>query len=239
MEDKRKIKFEVLDFLPGDMNYFKKKAIGIAKFVSKEPKLIQVLSEFLLLFIDKIDFDTRFKKWKKELKLIEEYYDKANLDKLVEQLYEAFSKTSDIHIDKLRGLIFEYLIENHYKTIYSLFSHGCKVTIDGIVIEYICSEDIEKNRNTVDVAGYSVEKSEFYEVKVGPDGFKDNVIKYLNLLNKIANEKNISKEIMVGCMTLETKEKLNIKLKGLKEDCSQLKIYGRNELINIFQSNAI
>lgn len=72
-------------------------------------------------------------------------------------------------------------------------------------------------------------------MKVGPNGFKDNVIKYLNILSQVANENEISQEIIVGCITLETKSKLEIKLRGLAEDYSQLKIYGRKELLDILQ----
>lgn len=239
MEDTCNIEFEELDFLPTDMVYFNKKAKNIASCINCDPKLLEVLSRFLLIFIDKIDFDKRFKRWEKELEFIAESYNKTNLDKLKDELYGCFKSTKDYHIDKLRGLILEYLVENHYKPIYSKipskFSKGCKVIIDGVEIKYVCSEDERNNRSTVDIAGHSYEKSEFYEVKVGPNGFKDNVIKYLNILSQVANENEISQEIIVGCITLETKSKLEIKLRGLAEDYSQLKIYGRKELLDILQ----
>ncbi|EOD01146.1 hypothetical protein [Caldisalinibacter kiritimatiensis] len=233
------VKFQELDYLPIDIRYFDKRARNIASIVNEDPKLLKVLSEFLLLFTNKINFKSRFKKWKEELQLIKRPHNKDNMDKLISELYDSYNVVKDYHIDKFRGLIFEYVMENHYKHMYNRFSKGCKVIINGTEIKYLCVEDENKNRNTIDIAGYSRTKSEFYELKVGPDGFKDNVIKYLNILNKVACENRISEKTIVGCMTLETKNKLKIKLRMIEEDSSKLELLGRNELMNILKHSPL
>ena len=63
---------------------------------------------------------------------------------------------------------------------------GCKITIDGEDIIYI---DDNKKRETVDIATYNIDKSLFYELKVGPTSFDYHVIEYLKLLNRKICEK--------------------------------------------------
>lgn len=227
------IKFEELDFLPEDMNYFNRRARKIAKIVNDDPRLVEVLAKFLLTFINKINFNKRYKDWEKRLIEIEELYSKDNLDVLVSELYNSYNKVCDYHIDKFRGLIFEYIVESHYRNIYTCFSKGCRVIINGIQIKYICEKDERNNRSTIDIAGYSSCESEFYEVKVGPDGFRENVITYLNMLNDAAHKNKISDKITVGCMTLEVKSKLILKLNSTGKDYSGLDVLGRHEVKEI------
>lgn len=234
------IKFERMDFLPSDMNYFQRKAWKIASLIKFDPKLLEVLSDFLLIFIDKQDFSKRFKKWKGKLELISCSYNKETLENLIDELEDSFNKIKDnkSHLDKFRGLIFEYIIENYYKEKYREFefSSGCKVVVNGNPIKYICKDDETKNRNTVDVAGYSKQKSEFYEAKVGPNGFDNHVIKYLNLLNNTLMMNEVSDTIVVGCMTLEKKAKLNIKLRSLEENYTNLSVFGVKEILDILKN---
>lgn len=231
------IEFERMDTLPSDMNYFQKKAWKIASLIRSDPKLLEVLSDFLLTFIDKQNFSKRFKKWKEKLELISDSYNKETLENLINQLGDSFNKIKDnqIHVDKFRGIIFEYIIENYYKNKYIgfKFSSGCKVIVKGNPIKYICQGDESKNRSTVDVAGYSKQKSEFYEAKVGPNGFDNHVIKYLNLLNNTLIMNGVSDTIVVGCMTLEKRAKLNIKLRSLEENHTNLSIFGVKEILDI------
>lgn len=233
MNEEVDIKFEILDFLREDMKYFDGRAKGIAMIVNDDPRLIEVLAKFLLTFIDKIDFNKRYKAWKKRLTAIGELYSESNLDDLIDKLYDSYDKVRGYHIDKFRGLIFEYIMENHYKNIYVDFSKGCKVIINGIHIKYICEENEKDDRGTIDIAGYSSYESEFYEVKVGPSGFKENVIIYLNMLNDAARKNKISGKITVGCMSLEVKSKLILKLNETNEDYSGLGVFGRDEIKEI------
>ena len=236
------IEFKQMDFLPSDMNYFQNKARKIANLIISEPNLLEILSDFLLIFIDKKDFNKRFKIWEEKLKPISESYNQQRLEEFLNELRESYNKIKDDprHLDKFRGIIFEYIVEDYYKNKYMKgnFSSGCMIIINGKHIKYICEDNQSNNRSTVDIAGHSHKTSEFYEVKVGPNGFDNHVIKYLNLLKYILLENKVSEEIIVGCMTLEKKAKLNIRLRSLNEKNTGLSVYGVNEIIEILKNKS-
>lgn len=117
----------------------------------------------------------------------------------------------------------------------SIFDYGCKVIINGVEIEYIdVSGDFNKDRKTIDIAGYNLINSEFYELKVRPDSFKDNVIKYLNILKLEALSNKISENIKVGCVSLESRVSLKKQLKIIKRkydvEYEGLEIIGKDEI---------
>lgn len=121
----------------------------------------------------------------------------------------------------------------------SIFEKGCEVLIRGREIHYI-DEDPDRSKKTVDIAGYNADTSEFYEIKVGPNNFTDNIIKYLNILNLKACDENISKKITVGCMTMDTKANLKQNLNKVrildKVDYTGLKIMSRDEVKQIINN---
>lgn len=230
------VKFEKKDFLKNEMRYFDKKARRLAHIIYKNPKLIDTLADFLLNFVNKINFEKRYKKWKKGLGDIDLLYGKKATDEFLKLIYDSYKALElyQQHIDKFRGIVFEYIMELYYKDIYNKngdnFGSGCKVTIDGDEIIYICKEDDKKSRQTIDIAGYNKKDSKFYELKVGPEGFSSHVIQYLNILNNNANEKEISEDITVGCMILDSKLKLMIKISSNDEDFSNLELNGIREV---------
>ena len=233
------IQFERKDFLDEEMKYFNKKARGIALMVYEKPEFLDILKDFLLTFINKINFNREYKKWKNELPEFDLIYGKEDLDEFLKKLYDAYTIVKSGHLDKFRGLIFEYLIEYYYCNIYNnkskdKFSCGCKVIVDGKDIIYNCEEDEDKSRKTVDIAGYNEKDSKFYELKVGPEGFDEHVINYLNILNNEVCSKKISDNIIVGCMTLKPRKSLEIKLRSNKVDFSRLQLNGIKELKEIF-----
>lgn len=231
------IVFEAKDFLEYEMKYFDKKARKIAHIVYNNPELLNLLSEFLLTFIDNIDFDSRYKKWKKELPEFHLLYGQEVLDNFLDELYSSFKSIKSHHLDKFRGIIFEYLLEIYYKSLYkgdrNKICFGCIVKINGENIIYNCDEDTSKNRKTVDIAAYNIDDSRFYELKVGPQGFDRHVIAYLNILKHELNKNEISKEIIVGCMTLKSKNALKIRLKADKLNFSELELNGLKEIKNM------
>lgn len=232
-----KIEFEVKDFLEHDMRYFEKKAINIACIVYNNPKLLNVLKEFLLSFINNIDFDIRYKKWKNQLPELQLLHGQAVLDDFLNELYSSFKSIKPYHIDKFRGLIFENLLEIHYKNLYSKdcdrTCFGCMVIINGKDIVYNCKENPTNNRKTVDIVGYNIKNSKFYELKVGPKGFDSHVINYLNILENELDRNKVSENIIVGCMTLELKSTLKMILKSNKVNFNKLELNGFKEIQNM------
>lgn len=234
MNNSFNIEFEVKDFLESDMKYFDRKARKIAYTVYDNPQLIGLLKEFLLSFIDNIDFDKRYKRWKKELPDFHLLYGQGVLEEFLQQLYDSYIVVKPYHLDKFRGLVFEYVMELHYKNLYNKdedkFSCGCKVIINGNDVVYKCEEDESKSRKTIDIVGYNKSDSKFYELKVGPDGFDSHVIKYLNILNTEVRNNKVSDNITVGCITLKSKGSLKIKLKSNKVEFSELELNGFDEV---------
>lgn len=236
--DSCNVKFEIKDFLQHEMKYFEKRAKKIAYMVYENPKLITLLQEFLLSFIDKNYFEQRFKEWKKKIAPVKILYGEEITDNFLEEMYKTYKSLKPEHIDKFRGLVFEHLMENYYKDSYrnkgDKFSHGCKVVINGKEITYICEEDKSKSRKTIDIACYNKNQSKFYELKVGPKGFDTHVTQYLNMLNDELCNNEISDNIIVGCMTLKERKSLEmqLKLKGLNFD--KLELNGIEEIKDLF-----
>lgn len=238
-DDKCSVAFKVEDYLSEDMTYLKKKATQIAYLVYNEPNLITLLKEFLLNFINnEIYFEEHYKEWKKRLSPAKKLYGKELVEDFSEKLYNAYKTVKSFHIEKFRGLVFENLMEIYYRNICknnaSEFSHGCKVIINGNDIIYICEEDQECNRKTIDIAVYNKTKSKFYELKVGPTGFDAHVINYLNILNDKACSGQISDSVTVGCMTLKEKEHLALQLKFNRLDFEKLELNGIEEIKELF-----
>jgi hypothetical protein len=195
----------------------------------------------LLNFTTKIDFDKKFKQWKINSVSFKRLYGDKEIDNFLQLLYDAYIIVKPEHLDKFRGLVFEMLMEAYYKNIYNKpkvdkFCCGCKVIINGNDVLYECGEDEANNRSTVDIAGYNTEDSKFYELKVGPAGFEENTINYLNNLHTEAITHKISKSIVVGCMTLKPKSALKIKLKSINHEA--LELNGIREIKNLLKNKA-
>lgn len=241
MEEEINIEFQHLDFYPREMQYIRKKINKISDLVNKNPRLIEILSDFLLSFLDKTDFNKKFKIFVKKVKTTEELYGSENLKELLNELENSYKALKVYDIDKFRGLVFEQIMEKHYKKeVYNKdndkFGSGCQVILNEKEIEYIDESNKENNRKTVDIAGYNPIKSEFYEIKVGPKGFKQNVIRYLNMLNYEVNSSEISDNIITGCVTLKKLSALKLKLKSTKEDFSKLNLSGYEEVKKILMN---
>ena len=151
--------------------------------------------------------------------------------------YEEFCK---IQLGYIRGrvveLILEHFIEKRYKPSrtrannFSLkFAKGCKITLKGK--ELICGQ-----RKTVDIAGWDGSMGEFYEAKVNPDRFNEEV---LGLLTLIKNELEYSQiEAIVGCISMKDKDAMNISVnKVINEQKisynNNIQLYGKDELANL------
>lgn len=230
MSDKCIIEFKVKDFFPNDMRYLLKNIWNITNIVQKNPELITVVKEFLFSFIDNNDFSKKFAEWVSKQEKTKELYEEKSYENLIEELGKSYKGIKDYHVDKFRGIIFEKIMENHYEDKYGAksdkLSYGCQVIINKQEVKYIDLEDYRNNRVSVDIARFSEKSSEFNELKVGPESFKLCNIRYLNILTNAAKNEKISDEIEVGCMTLKSKGKLNLKLRKLKEDISYLKLIG-------------
>lgn len=220
------------------------KAEKIASLVKNNQELFDILSHFLLKFRNKSYFENRFENWKKSIAIL--YDETRGLENLVLKIENIYtSSKDDFEIKDLRGRIFELIMQQIYRNLYgnnstSIFSYGCEVVIRGNSVKYI-DECSYKNRKTVDIAGYSKFNSEFYELKVGPKYFDYSVISYLNLLYNESIREKISTNLKVGCMTMESKEKLIQNLQIQKVNNQELSydnlvLFGRDEIKRKFFS---
>lgn len=88
------IEFKGSDFLNSDEQHLRRKAWDIAKCVSDDLTLIDVLSDFLLLFQNTGDFEKRFEEWKSKLSLVSGTYNNDNLEALLNKLSNSYQADS-------------------------------------------------------------------------------------------------------------------------------------------------
>ncbi|ERI94198.1 hypothetical protein HMPREF1982_01210 [Clostridiales bacterium oral taxon 876 str. F0540] len=221
------------------------RARSVSKFVNRNDELFDILCQFILENKTKDYFNTNFDSWTEEVKLLNKTLKIAEMEAFINALRAAYENSrSDSEISDFRGKLFEVIVEDIYSKKYqstrtriSIFEKGCEVEINKNKIHY-WNEDPNKEKSTVDVAGYNVDNSEFYEVKVGPSNFTHNVIEYLNLLKCVAVEEKISSSIFVGCMTMDTRAYLKQNLTKVKikdrVDYKGLEIMGREDIKKLF-----
>lgn len=194
------------------------RARSITRHIKMNGELFDVLCYFVLRFTNKDEYDRFFSEWLRNIKKSNKLVDPKELDVLIDSLKVAYENSrNDREISHLRGRILETIYQDKLSPIYSkrgsIFDYGCKVIINGVEIKYIDeSGDFDRNRITIDMAGYNFTNSEFYELKVRPDNFQDNVINYLNKLKSEALANKISKNIKVGCVCLESRTSLKKQL---------------------------
>lgn len=153
------------------------------------------------------------------------------------------SDSDDVIQDKLgkiRGVILELLIESFVKPRYEatrikphiLFCTGCKVELND-------KELITSDRISVDIAGWDGNNGEFYETKVGPQNFDEDVLSLLSLIKNELDKQKINS--VVGCVTMATKDKLIWSIGDIKSKVDiklndDIKIYGKYELAQLIYS---
>lgn len=223
------------------------RARSITKHIKMNSELFDILCYFVLRFTNKDEYNKVSSHWIENIKESNKFVNPEELDDLINSLKVAYENSRDDgEISDLRGKILETIYQDKLSPIYSrrdsIFDYGCKVIIDGVEIKYIDeSGDFAKNRMTIDIAGYNLENSEFYELKVRPDNFQDNVIKYLNKLRSEALTNRISENVKVGCVTLELRTSLESQLKIIKRkydiDYEGLEIIGRSEMRELIEMN--
>lgn len=222
------------------------RARDITKCIKMNNQLFDVLCDFVLKFTDKNEYNRSFSQWLKDVRKSNRAVKQGDLEILINTLKAAYKNSKDDReISDLRGRILETIYQNELSPIYSkrdsIFDYGCKVIINEVEIKYIDGTgDFDRNRSTIDIAGYNLKKSEFYELKVRPAGFQDNIIIYLNKLKSKAFSNEISENIIVGCVSLEPKTSLKNQLKIIKNkynvDYEGLKIVGKDEIRELIKT---
>lgn len=219
------------------------RARSVAKYIDDKNKF-DIISQFILNNVYLSDFNANYKDWVNEINKLNKTFKMSNIDLLINSVGNAYRACrNQDEISDFRGRLFEVILEQRYKDKYqdtrdrkSIFNTGCIVKIDNKEIIYVDNES-GKAKETVDIAGYNLLQSEFYEAKVGPKNFDKIVINYLKMLNDFVREKKISESIAVGCLTMETKASLKQNLRKIKiqhnidsEDFIQM---GRQEIKSI------
>lgn len=240
-----KVEFIRKDF---DNSYYRmisRRARSITRHI-KNDDLFDILCHFILNFCDQSEYMRKFSLWMENIKGLyrtNKIIDMGELEGLIDSLKRAYDNSrNDQEISDLRGRILEVIYQDKLSPIYSkrnsVFDYGCEVIINGLKIIYIDeSGDSSRNRTTIDIAGYNIMNSEFYELKVRPNNFKDNVLVYLNTLKQEAVENEISKSIKVGCVSMESKVSLKKQLEIIKRkynvEYDGLELIGRDEIKQI------
>lgn len=222
------------------------RARGITGCIKRNVQLFDVLCDFVLKFTDKNEYNRSFSRWLKDVRKSNRVVKQEDLEVLINTLKTAYKNSrDDREISDLRGRILETIYQDGLSPIYSgrdsIFDYGCKVIINEVEIKYIDGTgNLDRNRSTIDIAGYNFINSEFYELKVRPAGFQDNIIIYLNKLKSKAFANGISENITVGCVSLEPKTSLKNQLKIIKNkynvDHEGLKIIGKDEIRELIKT---
>jgi len=219
------------------------RARSVAQYIDDKNKF-DIISQFILNNVYLRDFNANYKDWVDEVNRLNKTLKMSNIDLLTKSVGNAYKTCrNQDEISDFRGRLFEVILEQRYNNKYqdtrhrrSIFDKGCIVTIDNKKIIHVDNES-GKAKETVDIAGYNLLESEFYEAKVGPKNFDKLVINYLKILNDFARERKISKSITVGCITMETKASLKQNLKKIKIehniDSENLILMGRQEIKSI------
>ncbi|EHI98163.1 hypothetical protein CDLVIII_1470 [Clostridium sp. DL-VIII] len=234
-----------------DDDYMKKirsRAYSIEKFIGNNENTFDLLCQFILANKSKADYEKNFESWVEQVHSVNKTFKIDNIESFIDSIKNAFEDSEDDdQISDLRGRLFEVILEKLYSEKYkdtrlkrSIFNNGCEIKIRKKEIHYK-NLKVNKSKKTVDIAGYNLDNSEFYEAKVGPGNFDGIVIEYLNLLNSILLKEQISKSILVGCMTMEIKARLKqnlMKVKRLENiDYIGLELLGREEIKRIISKS--
>lgn len=116
-----KIEFTVKDFFPKEMNYIKKQINSIAFDVYENPQLLSILRDFLFVFTDHMYPESKISEWKSLIKSFECMYKKDTLKNFCDKLDKSYRSIKPQDIDKFRGLLFEVLLEIHYRELNKLY----------------------------------------------------------------------------------------------------------------------
>lgn len=182
-----------------------------------EHGLIQLkeLMENYYMYIDDMAFDNK-------LRQLDRYY-------TINKMYLPQNK-----LNKLRGILFESLIEKLVIKRYKNFGYGCTVCLNSVEITSIYEGKIRK---TVDVAGFDdIDTGEFYECKITPNSLDEKSYLYLDVLeNALFNLNDI--KYVVGCVSAGTLAVLNAKKyiieSTLGKSNNRISLFGIDELIEL------
>ncbi len=146
--------------------------------------------------------------------------------------------TEQQKLNKLRGVLFEVLIESIIRPRYSHenFETGCVIIINGKkVISYYSG----KARKTIDIASCQEGYGEFYECKLSPNSLNAESYQYLNLLENRMN-KVTGLNSLVGCVTLGDKLSLENAKVQIEEELgihnADIMLYGCKEILLLKKS---
>lgn len=152
----------------------------------------------------------------------------------VEMKYNEFCQNQ---LGNVRGRILEILleefIEKRYKpnrsrvsNYFLKFQSGCRIKLNG-------KELTLKNRKTVDIAAWDGSMGEFYEAKINPERFDEDVLNLLTLIKNALDNAKVN--AIVGCVSMKEKETMIVCMEKVIEEQninynSSIQVYGKNEL---------
>ncbi|HHD2602672.1 hypothetical protein ACV3RG_13040 [Clostridium perfringens] len=230
------------------------KAKPLVEFVAKHIDFLPCLCDGLTRFCKYDSVNKNGRNGKNRFTYFLETYDFNNVEcsgylsefeKKFREAYDIKSKypkasEDDIQdkLGKVRGVILELLIEDFVKVRYKQtrnnkeikFSKGCIVVVND-------KELVIDDRVTVDIAGWDGSKGEFYETKVGPQNFDEDVLKLLSHIKDELDLLNV--QAIVGCVTMANRDKLLDNINEIKPNITgyndRIEVIGKRELINLIQ----
>ena len=225
------------------MRKIRSRAKSIEQCIDSNADVFDLLCQFILLNKTKDEYLRNFEGWEKQVRLLNETLKISNIDEFLNSVKNAYDESTEAEISDLRGRLFEVILENIYSEKYKdsrlrrcIYESGCQIVIKNKEIMYSNPKE-GTSKKTVDIAGYDMRDGEFYEAKVGPGNFDSLVISYLNFLKQEASDKKICDNIIVGCMTMETRPNLMRNLMRVrledKVDFRGLVLIGREDIKNI------
>lgn len=182
------------------------------------------MDDFISFINDRI---VVYDKHKVELEQFKDMYCellKQNLGLRLIQEYQFREK----YVDKVRGYILEIILRKKAAKLNKRYAEGCRIYVNET---YIKKGDSE----TVDFAGYNIDKCNFYECKVSPISFsKDKGLEQVNLLFEIQDKLAIhSLCSSIYCVTAGHSDSIKTKLSGVLpvHELSRLKFLGKRDLV--------
>lgn len=193
--------------------------------LEEDTKVINIFSDVLLVY-SKYN-DTKFvNKMVERIDVYKEMYPElsSKIDILKDLMWDYFSFIDDVKfdllvksnnkyynsvnsqqkkLDKLRGTLFELLIEEIIRPKFENgeFNTGCMVSVNG---HAIISNFQSKQRKTIDIAGYRQNNGEFYECKLSPKSLSEKDYYYLYVLDQHLKDIRDFRYI-IGCFSLGEK----------------------------------
>ncbi|MGL4345112.1 MAG: hypothetical protein ACRCTE_07945 [Cellulosilyticaceae bacterium] len=235
---KGKVEFVKSDTIAIEMRYLNKKIEKITQIVYENIALFPILKEFLQVFQSEIEIRHEYTVWEKKVRKVYSKLEECSMELLLNEFRTTLRVLRPEHIAKFRGLVFEKVMEKHYKGVYSsnnnptnMFCSGCQILIDGKLI--VQKDEIGNHRSSVDLAAQNNKRIECHELKVGPTGFDQLTIAYLEQLYGAMIKVKGDREIEVGAMTLKPRAALHIKFNRKTE--TQITLYGIEEVSKILQ----